>query len=119
MTLTDRVDPLGLRALSDVYAAPTAAELHRSRLDLPDDVLVSRCATRLHAAGHPRHAATVARLTGHERAVLVALERRDLLATLPPCRPCGRLPASETGSAGGVPDNNTRACSGLRLHDHR
>lgn len=78
ITSSDRLDPLGLKALDETYAAPSRAEVVRSRLDLPADVLVDRLRDRLHIEGAAESLRILAGLSRPELDLLVALEREDL-----------------------------------------
>lgn len=78
ITSSDRIDPLGLKALDETYAAPSRAEVVRSRLDLPADVIVDRLRDRLHFEGAAESLRILAGLSRPELDVLVRLEREDL-----------------------------------------
>jgi hypothetical protein len=78
ITSSDRLDPLGLKALDETYAAPSRAEVVRSRLGLPADVIVDRLRDRLHFEGAAESLRILDGLSRPELDVLVRLEREDL-----------------------------------------
>jgi hypothetical protein len=78
ITSSDRLDPLGLKALAETYAAPSRSDVVRSRRDLPADVIVDRLRDRLRVEGAAESLRILAGLSRPELDLLVALEREDL-----------------------------------------